>query len=89
MIAQAPGAVTVRFGTFTTPGILDFEGQGWGPSDRAQVSGELITLTYCYPDLPGLGADSLLVIGEASYAVAAGPYRKADGLEAIARLEAQ
>ena len=88
MIANAPGAKPVVFGAFSTTGILDFSGQPWGAEDQAQVGGELITLTYCYPDLPGLGSGSSLTVGGQPYSATTQPRRKADGLEAVICLEA-
>jgi len=89
MIAATPGAVDVVFGGINLPlgGILDFEGQGWGNSDQAQVGVEQITLTYCFPDLPNLLPGSPVTADGTAYAVSQGPLRKGDGLEAVVTLE--
>lgn len=86
-LASMPGAVAVVFGTFTTPGILDFEGRGWGPEGQAQMDVEGISLTYPYPDLPGLGPDSSITCDGVAYTVSTNPRRKGDGLEAVVLLE--
>jgi hypothetical protein len=89
LIAATPGAVDVVSGALALPlaGILDFEGQGWGNPEQAQVGVEVITLTYCYPDLPGLTSGSPLTVDGTAYIVSQGPHRKADGREAVVVLE--
>jgi len=87
MIARTPGAVDVLFGSLATPGILDFDGTAWGPEGEAQLGVEVITLTYVYPDLPGLVPGSAITAGGTSYTVARGPRRRGDGLEAVVILE--
>jgi hypothetical protein len=89
MIARLPGATTAVFGGYSSPAILDFDGQAWGPDGQAQVGGEVITLTYVYPDLPGLAPGVSVIAGGASFVITAGPRRKGDGLEAVVLLEEQ
>lgn len=86
-LASMPGSVGVVFGTYSTPGILDFEGRGWGPEGQAQVDVEGISLTYPYPDLPGLVPEEVITCDGVPYLVSAGPRRKGDGLEAVVLLE--
>lgn len=88
-IEGMPGAVQAVFGTLTTPAILDFNGQAWGDEGAAQVGGEQITLTYVYPDLPGLAPGAALTAGGESYQVLTYPRRTGDGLEAHVLLEAR
>jgi len=78
----------VVFGAYTTKGILDFEGQGWGPEDQAQVGVEVITLTYEFVKLPSLVPGSALSVAGVNYAVTRGPRRMSDGQVAVAILEA-
>ena len=89
MIAATPGAVDVVFGAIVLPmgAILDFDGQGWGNSEQTQLGVEVITLTYCTPDLPGLAPGSALTADGTAYTVSQGPHRKGDGLESVATLE--
>jgi hypothetical protein len=87
LLAQSPDSVSVTFGAFSSPGILDFEGRGWGGEGQAEVAVEDISLTYVYPDLPGLGPDSLIACDGVDYIVTKGPRRKGDGLEAVVLLE--
>jgi hypothetical protein len=95
MIAGLPGSSTTVFGTHSSPSILEFDGQAWGTEDCAQVGVEILTLTYVFPDLPGLVPGSSItvttVVDEvsytASYIVSRGPRRKGDGLEAVVILE--
>lgn len=82
-----PRSVEVVFDTHTVRAVLDFDGQPWGEDGAAQVGGEVITLTYVYPDLPGLAPGSGLTAGAAAYVVSAGPRRRGDGLEAMVLLE--
>ncbi len=86
-LAGLPGAVSVTFGAYSTVGLLDFEGRGWGPEGQAAVDVEDISLTYPYPDLPGLTVDHLLSLDGVDYIVSKGPRRKGDGLEAVVSLE--
>ena len=88
MLTYAPGAGVAVFGTFTSPAILDFDGLAWGPDGQAQVEGESITLTYAYPDLPGLVPGSAIAFRDSedvstSYVVSRGPRRRGDGLEGV------
>ncbi len=87
MLTGLPGAVSVAFGAYSTTGFLDFEGRGWGTEGQAQVEVEGISLTYPYPDLPGLTVDSYLTVDGVDYQVSNGPRRKGDGLEAVVLLE--
>ena len=87
-LASMPGAVTATFSTSSTPAILNFDGQGWGGEGQAQLGLDGITLTYPYPDLPGLAPGSPLVADGSTYTVTSGPHRKGDGLEAIVGLDA-
>lgn len=89
MIAATPGAVAVVFGaiSLTQAAILDFDGAGWGNPEQAQVGVELITLTYSYPDLPGLTTGSAITADGTAFVVSQGPHRKGDGLEAVVVLE--
>lgn len=86
-IARTPGSVMATFGGHSTPAILDFEGLGWGPEGQAPLDVEMITLTYVFPDLPGLEPGSELAAGAAQYRVTRGPRRRGDGLEAVVILE--
>jgi hypothetical protein len=86
-IAAMPGATTALFGAFSTPAIVDFDGQAWGPDAMAQVGVEIITMTYCFPDLPGLLPGSAITAGVDSFVVSRGPRRHGDGLEAVVVLE--
>ena len=89
LIAATPGAVDVFFGTLQPiKAILNFDGQGWGAEGQAQLGLDGITLTYPYPDLPGLAPGNPLTADGAAYTVTSGPHRKGDGLEAIVGLEA-
>ena len=88
MLASAPGSVTATFGAYSTPAILNFDGQGWGAEGQAQLGLDGTTLTYPYPDLPGLAPGDSLVADGSAYTVMAGPHRKGDGLEAIVGLDA-
>jgi hypothetical protein len=88
-IAAMPGAVQVAFGSLTTPGLLDFNGQPWGAEGQAQIGGEQISLTYVYPDLPGLGPESEIVADGVAYVVTTAPRRSGDGLQAHVLLEAR
>ena len=88
LIAAAPGATTVSFGSDTTPCLIDYDGQAWGPDTQAQIGVEVIILTYPYPDLPGLLPGSEVAIDGATYSVSRGPRRRGDGLEAVVILEA-
>ena len=87
ILASMPDSVQVVFGSHTTQGLLDYDGQGWGAEDLAQVGVEILTLTYCYPDLPGLQSTSPLTVDGKPYAVTRGPWRKGDGLEAVVILQ--
>lgn len=87
LLAKSPGSVSAVFGTYSTPAILDFEGRGWGPEGQAPVDVEGISLTYPYPDLPGLGPDSAITCDGVAYTVSSNPRRKGDGLEAVVLLE--
>ncbi len=87
MIARTPGARTTVFGVYTTPAILDFDGLAWGPDDQAQVGVTTLTLTYVYPDLPGLLPGSAITVDGTPYVVSRGPRRKGNGLEAVVILE--
>lgn len=86
-ISAMPGSTTAVFGIHTSPAVLDFDGQPWGGDGAAQVGGEVITLTYVFPDLPGLAPGSSLTAGAVAYVVSAGPRRRGDGLEAVVLLE--
>ena len=88
MCATLPGSVTVAFGPHTTSGLIDYDGQAWGPDTQAQIGVEVIILTYPYPDLPGLLPGSEVAIDGATYSVSRGPRRLGDGLEAVVILEA-
>ncbi len=88
LIRSAPGAITAVFGAFTAPALLSFDGQGWGAEGQAQLGLDGITLTYPYPDLPGLAPGDALTADGIAYTVTSGPHRKGDGLEAIVGLEA-
>jgi hypothetical protein len=87
LIAAAPGAGSAVFGAFSSPAILDFDGQAWGPDAQAQVGVEILTLTYVFPDLPGLVPGSAITVDGTPYAVSRGPRRRGDGLEAVVILE--
>ena len=82
-----PRSVQVVFGIHTVKALLDFDGQPWGDDGAAQVGGEVISLTYVFPDLPGLAPGSSLTAGAVAYVVSAGPRRRGDGLEAVVLLE--
>lgn len=86
-IAAMPGATTALFGSHATPVIIDFDGQAWGPDAVAQVGIEIITMTYCFPDLPGLLPGGAITADGVTYAVSRGPRRRGDGLEAVVILE--
>lgn len=89
LIAATPGAVSVTFAANPSIlAILNFDGQGWGGEGQAQLGLDGITLTYPYPDLPGLAPGNTLVADGTTYTVMAGPHRKGDGLEAIVGLDA-
>lgn len=89
MLASAPGSVSVLFGAQPAiKAILNFDGQGWGAEGQAQLGLDGITLTYPYPDLPGLAPGSPLVADGSTYTVTSGPHRRGDGLEAIVGLDA-
>jgi hypothetical protein len=87
MLAGLPGSVAVTFGAYSTVGLLDFEGRGWGPEGQAQVGIEDISLTYPYPDLPDLVVGHLIELDSVAYIVSNGPRHKADGLEGVVLLE--
>ena len=87
LIAAAPGAGTAVFGAFTSPAILDFDGMAWGPDTQAQIGVEVLTLTYVYPDLPGIVPGSAITVDGTPYTVTRGPRRRGDGLEAVVILE--
>ena len=87
LIAAAPGAAMAAFGTNSSPAILDFDGSAWGPDVQAQVGVETLTLTYVFPDLPGLIPGSAIAFDGTPYVVARGPRRHGDGLEAVVILE--
>ena len=87
MLAGLPGSVAVTFGAYSTVGLLDFEGHGWGPEGQAQVGVEDISLTYPFPDLPDLIVGHLINLDGVAYTVSNGPRRKGDGLEAVVLLE--
>jgi hypothetical protein len=86
-IERLSDGVTAAFGVHTTPALLDFDGEAWGSEDKAQLGVEVITMTYCFPDLPGLEPGSAITAGGSAYIVARGPRRRGDGLEAVAILE--
>lgn len=88
LIAATPGAVTVTFAANPSIlAILNFDGQGWGGDGKAQIGLDGITLTYPYPDLPGLAPGDALLVDGSAYTVTSGPHRKGDGLEAIVGLD--
>lgn len=87
LISADPGSGTAVFGFATSPAILDFDGQAWGTDDQAQIGVEVLTLTYVYPDLPGLVPGSAISMDGTNYVVSRGPRRKGDGLEAVVILE--
>ena len=87
LISADPGSGTAVFGSASSPAILDFDGQAWGPDDQAQVGVEILTLTYVYPDLPGLVPGGAVSVGGSNYVVSRGPRRRGDGLEAVVILE--
>ena len=89
LIAATPGAVDAVFGALPPiKAILNFDGWGWGAEGQAQVGLDGITLTYPFPDLPGLAPGEPLTVDGNAYTVTSGPHRKGDGLEAIVGLEA-
>lgn len=87
LIAAAPGAGTAVFGAFSSPAILDFEGLAWGDDGQAQLGVETLTLTFVFPDLPGLVPGSAVTFDGTAYVVSRGPRRRGDGLEGLAILE--
>ena len=92
LIAAAPGAGVVAFGASTSPAVLDYDGLAWGPEGQAQLGVEMLTLTYVYPDLPGLVPGSAITFTNdegvaSSYIVSRGPRRRGDGLEGVVILE--
>lgn len=87
LIAAAPGAGVAVFGSFSSPAILGFDGTAWGSDAQAQIGLEILTLTYVFPDLPGLVPGSAITFDDLPYVVSRGPRRKGDGLEAVVILE--
>nr|WP_320132336.1 hypothetical protein [uncultured Holophaga sp.] len=86
-LAATPGAGTAVFGAYTAPAIRDFDGQGWGPTDTAQVGVEIITMLYPFPDLPNLKPGDAIAFDGDPYLVSRGPRRKDDGLIGVVILE--
>ena len=88
IIAAMPGALTVQFGAFSAPCIVEFNGQQWPGGDTAGISQTTREMRYPYDDLPGLVPGSTVTIAAKSYQVTSGPVQVGDGLEAYVYLEA-